>query len=105
MTNRNQALMNMAKTKLALDQNIAIEGKLSTSRFITEDNRIRNRSAIIVTELCIFKDFAIANSSPDSDTNETQSIDENCVELLGTVNSSIKGNHFKTFRLATIKYE
>lgn len=97
VTNRNPALMNLAKLKLAKDLSVSIEGKLSTMQFQTNDKKRRSNSAIIATELCIFSDSAVAN-------NPSNPIDENCVELLGSVSTDIRGSDFKTFTLASVKY-
>lgn len=102
VTKRNPALLSLARTKLATDQNVSIEGKLSTVRFQTEDRKHRSNSAVIATELCIVSGFAVANG-PDIATGQTQPIDENCVELFGTITTDISGTDFKAFTLASIK--
>lgn len=101
VSNRNPALLNLAKSKLEKDQTVSIEGKLSTMQFQTADKKRRSNSAIIATELCIISDFAVVNNQ---NQNQNQSIDENCVELLGSVVTDIRGSDFKTFTLSSVKY-
>lgn len=87
----------MVKKNLSLDQKVHIEGKLSTSRFQTDDGKHRTASEIVALKVCIFSDVAVA------DSNHETFIDENSVELAGTITTDISGKDFKSFTLATLK--
>lgn len=93
VSNRNIALLDMVKKNLSLDQKVHIEGKLSTSRFQTDDGKHRTASEIVALKVCIFSDVAVADSNHD----------ENSVELAGTITTDISGKDFKSFTLATLK--
>lgn len=101
VTNRNAALFDIVKTKLALEQRVNIEGKLNTIRFETDDGKYRSSSTIMATEVCIFSDVAVANESNNGDP--TQIFDENSVELTGTITTPITSKNFRSFTLATPK--
>lgn len=100
-SNRSAAILDLAN-KLILEQNVSVEGKLDTRRFQTDEGKNRSTSAIIATELCIVTDVAAAIDA-DTDENQTQLFDNNCVELLGTIITEAIGNDFKTFTLATVR--
>lgn len=99
-TNRSAAILDLAK-KLKLEQNVSIEGKLSTNRIETDDGKHRSISAIIASELCIVTDLAAAI---DANTDKMQPVDYNCIELLGTITTNVIGTDFKTFTLTTVRY-
>lgn len=90
-------LLNMVTSNLALNQQVYIEGKLSTKQFKTNDGRNRQTTAILASEVCIFSDM-IANNIAENHLN-----DENSVELLGTITTKITGTNFKSFTLAALK--
>lgn len=100
-SNRSAVILDLAN-KLKPEQNVSVEGKLDTRRIQIDEGKHRSTSAIIATELCIVTDSASAIDA-DTDENQTQPIDNNCVELLGTIFTGIIGADFKTFTLATVK--
>lgn len=97
----------MMKTNLALEQNVYIEGKLNTSRFQTNDGKHRSTSTIIATEAFIFSNIAVEKGAENAATTEKTSpevvVDENSVELSGTITTGVSGNNFKSFTLATLR--
>lgn len=105
-SNRSAAILDLAN-QLKPEQNVAVEGRLDTRRFQTDEGKHRTTSQIIATELCIVTDSASAidadSASADMDENQTQPFDNNCVELLGTIITDVIGADFKTFTLATVK--
>ncbi|XP_055319672.1 uncharacterized protein LOC129577147 isoform X1 [Sitodiplosis mosellana] len=113
LTQRNAVLLDMMKTNLALEQKVHIAGKLNTSRFQTYDGKHRSTSAIMATQVFIFSDGAVAKDSKHASTTETAPnevavpepvIDENSVELSGTITTGISGgDQFKSFTLGTLK--
>lgn len=103
VSNRNGVIHELARNKLALNQSVLIEGKLSTIRLEVDGGKHRSSTAIIATELCIFSDVAaVSDSGNDSEAQNDEPNDENSVELLGTVNTDLIGNDFKSFTLASI---
>lgn len=103
VTHRSHPLLSVANSKLAVNQKVYIEGKLSTSRFRTENGKHRTTSAIICGELRILDDFAVASSTENTNATQTEPIDENSVEILGHISTAISGDEYRTFTLANAK--
>lgn len=81
----------MLKTNLESNQKVYIEGKLSTSRFVTADGKHRSQSAIWATDIRILSHIGVAKGLED----------ENLVELTGIITTDCSGSNFRSFTLAT----
>lgn len=101
-SNRSAAILDFAK-KLQPNQDVSVEGKLSTFRIQTDEGKHRHVSAIVATELCIITDSAVAIDFDISESQTELKPDNNCVELLGTIITDLAGTNFKTFTLATVR--
>lgn len=80
------------KENLKPNQKVRIEGKLSTSWFLTADDKHRSASLIWPRDVRILSDVEATK----------QSLDENSVELSGVITTDfLIGKNFKCFTLAT----
>lgn len=94
---KSSALLDLVKNNLLPGHRVYVTGKLSTSKFNTIAGKNRTKSAIIASEICIFDDSAL---------DKNNEIDENSVELTGTImtpNTSNATKSFKSFTLASLK--
>lgn len=90
---KGNTLFDMMKANLKPDQKVYIGGKLTTSWFQTADGKHKSKSAIWPTDVRILSDADAAKYS----------VDENSVELSGTISTDCFGEKFRSFILATPK--
>lgn len=103
VSHKNPTLLSVVKSRLALDHQVYVEGKLSSDRFVTESGKHRTTSVIIPGELRILESFAVANKAGNSEETEPLSFDENAIELVGSISTAVAGDEFKTFSFANVK--